>query len=184
MAAILGLDDEKIATPVSAGPAGGWCRVVVEPVNFNGPWADGHRRQQAAVERACEAARRVGAKRAVLLPVSAPFHSSLIRPAAAGWRPVSANSALQVAALAGDQQRRRRRRVRSGADQGGARSTGPFAGALGRNDPPNGGMGITTVAECGPGKVLAGLTKRCADGLTSVALADLASLDGALANLE
>jgi [acyl-carrier-protein] S-malonyltransferase len=45
-------------------------------------------------------------------------------------------------------------------------------------------MGITTVAECGPGKVLAGLTKRCADGVASVALADLASLEGALGNLE
>jgi len=45
-------------------------------------------------------------------------------------------------------------------------------------------MGITSVAECGPGKVLAGLTKRCADGVASVALADLASLEAALGSLE
>ena len=45
-------------------------------------------------------------------------------------------------------------------------------------------MDIATVAECGPGKVLAGLTRRCADTLTSVALADLAAMDAALASLE
>jgi [acyl-carrier-protein] S-malonyltransferase len=45
-------------------------------------------------------------------------------------------------------------------------------------------MGITTVAECGPGKVLAGLSKRCADNLASVALADLVALEAAVANLE
>jgi malonyl CoA-acyl carrier protein transacylase len=45
-------------------------------------------------------------------------------------------------------------------------------------------MDITTVAECGPGKVLAGLSKRCADNLASVALADLAAMEAAVANLE
>jgi [acyl-carrier-protein] S-malonyltransferase len=45
-------------------------------------------------------------------------------------------------------------------------------------------MDMTTVAECGPGKVLAGLTKRCADTLASVALADLAAIEAAVENLE
>jgi [acyl-carrier-protein] S-malonyltransferase len=45
-------------------------------------------------------------------------------------------------------------------------------------------MGLTTVAECGPGKVLAGLTKRCSEGLTGLALADLASTEAAIKTLE
>ena len=45
------------------------------------------------------------------------------------------------------------------------------------------GMGVTMVAECGPGKVLAGLTKRCADGINGVALADAAAIEANL-NLE
>jgi [acyl-carrier-protein] S-malonyltransferase len=61
---------------------------VVEPVNFNGPGQTVIAGSKAAVERACEGCKARGAKRALLLPVSAPFHSSLMRPAATSWQPV------------------------------------------------------------------------------------------------
>jgi [acyl-carrier-protein] S-malonyltransferase len=115
------------------------------------------------VERACAGCKARGAKRALLLPVSAPFHSSLIRPAADKLAARLAELELCCAADPGDQQRRCGHRVGPGPDQGRAGSAGVLAGALGRDDPKMAAMDITTVAECGPGKVLAGLTKRCAD---------------------
>jgi hypothetical protein len=65
-------------------------------------------------------------------------------------------------------------------DQGCAGSSGLQPRALGRDHSGDGGMGVTTVAECGPGKVLAGLTKRCADGVAGVALADRAAIEANL----
>src|SRR5574343_992557 len=78
MAAILGLDNAGIAAACAEAAQG----EIVEPVNFNAPGQTVIAGGKAAVERACEACKARGAKRAVLLPVSAPFHSSLIRPAA------------------------------------------------------------------------------------------------------
>ncbi|MFM8797754.1 MAG: ACP S-malonyltransferase, partial [Fluviibacter sp.] len=78
MAAILGLDDEGIAAACADAAQG----EVVEPVNFNAPGQTVIAGHKGAVERACEACKSRGAKRAVLLPVSAPFHSSLLKPAA------------------------------------------------------------------------------------------------------
>ena len=78
MAAILGLDDDLVTAACAEAAQG----EIVEPVNFNAPSQvviAGHR---AAVERGTEAARARGARRAVMLPVSAPFHSSLLQPAA------------------------------------------------------------------------------------------------------
>jgi [acyl-carrier-protein] S-malonyltransferase len=78
MAAIMGLGDEDVAAACAEAAAG----EVVRPANFNAPSQvviSGHK---AAVERACVAAKQRGAKRAVLLPVSAPFHSPLMQPAA------------------------------------------------------------------------------------------------------
>jgi len=82
MAAILGLDDDRIAEACAEAEAAVGGGGVVEPVNFNGPGQTVIAGSKAAVERACEACKARGAKRALLLPVSAPFHSSLIRPAA------------------------------------------------------------------------------------------------------
>src|SRR5262245_6270330 len=82
MAALLGLDDAAVRAACAEAAQG----QVVEPVNFNAPGQvviAGHAR---AVERAIEAARARGAKRAVALPVSAPFHCSLLAPAAARLR--------------------------------------------------------------------------------------------------
>ena len=184
MAAILGLDDEKIVDACRQGQAAAGAGAVVEPVNFNGPGQTVVAGSKLAVERACEAAKALGAKRAVLLPVSAPFHSSLMRPAAARLATRLAELSLQAprlpvinnvdVAVETEPARIREALVRQ------AHSPVRWVETIRRMA----AMGITTVAECGPGKVLAGLTRRCADGLASVALADLASLDGALANLE
>src|SRR5213076_1000193 len=78
IAAILGLDDSKLAGVLAAAGQGG----VVEAANLNSPGQvviAGHR---AAVERAMAGAKEAGAKRAVMLPMSAPSHCSLMRPAA------------------------------------------------------------------------------------------------------
>jgi acyl transferase domain-containing protein len=150
---------------------------VVEPVNFNGPGQTVIAGSKAAVERACEACKARGAKRAVLLPVSAPFHSSLIRPAADKLAarlaqlsfatphiPVINNADV---AIESDPERIKDSLVRQ------AYSPVRWVETIRKMA----AMDITTVVECGPGKVLAGLTKRCADGLTSIALADLTTIE-------
>ena len=78
MAAILGLDDDAVRAACASAAQG----EVVEAVNFNAPAQVVIAGHKAAVERACELAKAAGAKRALLLPVSAPFHSSLLKPAA------------------------------------------------------------------------------------------------------
>ena len=77
MAAIIGLSDEAVAKVCSDAAAQG----VVEPVHFNSPGQVVIAGEKAAVEKACELAKAEGAKRALVLPVSAPFHSSLMKPA-------------------------------------------------------------------------------------------------------
>ena len=77
MAAIIGLSDESVAKVCGNAAAEG----VVEPVNFNSPGQVVIAGEKAAVEKACELAKAEGAKRALVLPVSAPFHSSLMKPA-------------------------------------------------------------------------------------------------------
>ena len=78
MAAILGLDDDTVRAVCAEASAAG----VVEAVNFNAPSQVVIAGHKAAVEKACEVAKAKGAKRALPLPVSAPFHSSLLKPAA------------------------------------------------------------------------------------------------------
>jgi len=82
MAAILNLDDDKIREACTEAATEVGNGAVVELVNFNAPGQTVIAGSKAAVERACEGCKARGAKRAVLLPVSAPFHSSLLRPAA------------------------------------------------------------------------------------------------------
>ena len=91
MAAILGLPDDKVRQACGEAAQG----EVVEPVNFNAPSQvviAGHSR---AVRRACEVAKRLGAKRAVPLSVSAPFHSSLLQPASDRLRDQLAQTRLK-----------------------------------------------------------------------------------------
>ena len=156
MAAVLGLDDEAIIA-VCRNAAGD---DVVEAVNFNSPGQvviAGHR---SAVERAAEQARTAGAKRAVMLNVSVPSHCRLMKPAAAELArdlrsidfaapsiPVLSNVDVEAYETAAD--------IRSGLERQ-LYSPVRWADTVRRLAVD----GVTAVVECGPGKVLAGLTKR------------------------
>ena len=177
MAAILGLSDDDVrrACAESAGSE------VVEPVNFNAPAQVVIAGHKAAVERACEAAKRLGAKRALILPVSAPFHSSLLQPAATRLREYLMSVRLVTPAVP----------VVNNVDFARESEAARIVDALARQaaSPVRwvetvqslAEQGITHVVECGPGKVLAGLTRRIAPALESIAIYDDASLDAALA---
>lgn len=183
MAAILNLDDEKIREACAEAMAEIGRGEVVEPVNFNGPGQTVIAGNKAAVERACEGCKSRGAKRAVMLPVSAPFHSSLIRPAADKLKTRLAELEFSAPTIP----------VVNNVDV--AVETDPIRikDALVRQafSPVRwvetvqkiATMGVATIAECGPGKVLAGLTKRCSDGLNGLALADLAGIEAAISSL-
>ena len=180
MAAILNLDDGKILEACAEAIAEIGNGAVVEPVNFNGPGQTVIAGSKAAVERACEGCKARGAKRAVILPVSAPFHSSLIRPAAEklGARlaelefvkpSISVVNNVDVA-IESDPLKIKDALVRQ------AYSPVRWVETIQKIA----SMGVGTVVECGPGKVLAGLTKRCADGLNGLALADVAAIEANL----
>ena len=176
MAAILGLDTPAIIAACAEAAQG----EVVEPVNFNANGQTVIAGHQAAVERAMVACKVRGAKMAKALPVSAPFHSSLIRPAAdklavrlaeltfnAPLIPVINNVDV---AIENDPARIKDALIRQAYNPVRWVETIQKMAA----------MGVSTVAECGPGKVLAGLTKRCADGIVGVALADAAAIEANL----
>ena len=180
MAAILNLDDDKIREACAEAIAELGEGQVVEPVNFNANGQTVIAGHKAAVERAMEACKARGAKMAKALPVSAPFHSSLIRPAAdklaarlaeltfkAPLIPVINNVDVEIES---EPARIKDALIRQAYNPVRWVETIQKMAA----------MGITTVAECGPGKVLAGLTKRCADGISGVALADAASIEANL----
>lgn len=180
MAAVLGLDDAGIAA-ACAEAAQGEC---VEAVNFNAEGQTVIAGHKAAVERAADACKARGAKRAVMLPVSAPFHSALMKPAAEKLAirlaeielrtpviPVVNNVDVEIET---DPARIRDALVRQ------AYSPVRWVETIRKLA----AMGVVSVAECGPGKVLAGLTKRCADGVSGVALTDAASVEAARNTLE
>jgi len=180
MAAILGLSDEAVLQACAEAARG----EVLEAVNFNAPLQVVIAGHAAAVTRGCEVARRLGAKRAVPLAVSAPFHSSLMAPAAAQLRqrlrdePIAAPRIPVInnidVAIESEPDRIRDALARQAA--------GPVRWAeivrrMARE-------GVTHVVECGPGRVLAGLTKRIEPALESLALTDPASLAEALSRLK
>lgn len=177
MAAVLGLDAAAVKAACEESALG----QVVEAVNFNTPEQIVIAGHAGAVQRAADAAKARGAKRAVMLPVSAPFHCSLMKPAAERLRqrlaelnlsppriPVVNNA--DVTCLS-DPQQLRDALVRQAASPVRWVETMQAMAS----------QGISHVYECGPGKVLAGLVKRCADGLAGGAMADLAGLEAALA---
>lgn len=175
MAAILGLSDAAVRQACTEAAQG----EVVEPVNFNAPSQVVIAGHTAAVERACTAAKQLGAKRAVTLAVSAPFHSSLLRPAseqlAARLRDVPMQAPqipvinnIDVSAEA-DPARIRDALARQAA--------GPVRWA--EIVQKMAAEGVTHVVECGPGRVLAGLTKRIVPALESLAIYDAATLQDA-----
>lgn len=176
MAAILGLSDDDVRAACAEAAQG----EVVEPVNFNAPAQVVIAGHKAAVERACEAAKAKGAKRALPLPVSAPFHSSLLKPASDRLRDYLANvefSAPQIqlinnvdVAIVDDPSAIRDALVRQAASPvRWVESVQKMAG-----------LGITQLIECGPGKVLTGLAKRIDGTLTADAIVDQASMDALL----
>lgn len=176
MAAILGLDTPSIIAACADAAQG----EVVEPVNFNANGQTVIAGHKAAVERAMDACKARGAKMAKALPVSAPFHSSLIRPAADKLAARLAELTLNSPSIP----------VINNVDVAIENEPAQIKDALIRQayNPVRwveiiqmiAALGVTTVAECGPGKVLAGLTKRCADGVVGVALADAASIEANL----
>ena len=173
MAAILGLDTPSIVAACADSAQG----EVVEPVNFNANGQTVIAGHKAAVERAMDACKARGAKMVKALPVSAPFHSSLIRPAAEKLAARLVELTLNAPSIP----------VINNVDVSIENDPAQIKDALIRQayNPVRwvetiqamAGLGITTVAECGPGKVLAGLTKRCADGVAGVALADRAAIE-------
>jgi [acyl-carrier-protein] S-malonyltransferase len=174
MAAILMLDDEAVRAACAS--VGG----VVQAVNFNAPGQVVIAGEKAAVERAMEACKEKGAKRAVLLPVSAPFHSTLMRPAAQKLETYLDKVNVAPPKIA----------VVNNADVSIETEPARIKDALVRQaaSPVRWvetirrmvDCGVTHIVECGPGKVLAGMTKRIAPGVKSLAAADRASLEQAL----
>jgi [acyl-carrier-protein] S-malonyltransferase len=175
MAAILNLEDAQVVA--ACAEAGG----EVQAVNFNSPGQVVIAGAREAVARAIDACKARGAKRALPLPVSAPFHSSLMRPAAARLEDYLAGVTLS----------RPRVPVIHNVDLASPQEPQAIKAALVRQaaSPVRWvetiqrmrAMGVTRVVECGPGKVLAGLTKRIDPQLESAAAADRASLEQALA---
>ncbi|HEX7053742.1 MAG TPA: ACP S-malonyltransferase [Burkholderiales bacterium] len=174
MAAILGLDDA--AAKAACAEAGG----EVQAVNFNAPGQVVIAGEKAAVGRAIEKCKARGAKRAMALPVSAPFHSTLMRPAAERLK-----GYLEQVRIAGPQCA-----VLNNVDVSVEREPARIKDALVRQAAAPvrwvetiqamAAMGATHIVECGPGKVLAGMTKRIAPQVQSLTLADRASLENAL----
>jgi [acyl-carrier-protein] S-malonyltransferase len=174
MAAILNLDDAKVIE--ACAEAGG----EVQAVNFNAPGQVVIAGEKQAVARAIEACKAKGAKRALPLPVSAPFHSTLMKPAAARLQEYLKNVAVSPAriglinnvdvAMVSEPDKIKDALVRQAA------SPVRWVETIRRMAE----AGVTHIIECGPGKVLAGITKRIAPGVQSFALADRASLEEAL----
>ena len=178
MAAILGMDAQRVITGCAQAQAtfAIGSGEVVEAVNFNDPAQTVIAGSKAAVEKACEMLKAAGAKRALSLPVSAPFHSSLMLPAAQRLKeklaatPI-ATPAIPVVnnidvALQTDPDAIREALYRQAF--GPVRWVECVAAIKAR--------GVHTLVECGPGKVLAGLTKRIDAELTGLPLFDPASL--------
>ena len=179
MAAILGLADDAVHAACCEAAQG----EVVEAVNFNAPNQVVIAGHKAAVERAAAAAKAKGA-RGVMLPVSAPFHSSLLQPAARRLEQQLADVAFRAPRIP----------VVNNVDVAIVDLPQQIKDALARQacNPVRwvevirhmGRAAVTHVAECGPGKILTGLTRRIDGELRSLAIADAASLAQALETLQ
>jgi [acyl-carrier-protein] S-malonyltransferase len=180
MAAILNLDDEAVRAACMEAAQG----EVVEAVNFNAPGQIVIAGAKAAVERAMLACKARGARRAVPLPVSAPFHSALMRPAAERLGGYLAGVAVAVPRVP----------LVNNVDVAVETQPSAIKSALVRQaaSPVRWvecvqkmrASGVTHVLECGPGKVLAGMVKRIDGELQVHSLADRASLEQALGTLK
>ena len=178
MAAILGMDATKIIA-ICAGITGATDQngiEVVEAVNFNDPLQTVIAGSKAAVDKACEELKAAGAKRALILPVSAPFHSSLMKPAAEKLKQKLAETSFAAPQIP----------VVNNIDVAVETDADRIKAALYRQafGPVRWveciqaikAKGVVNIVECGPGKVLAGLVKRIDPELTGAPLFDVASL--------
>ncbi len=180
MAALLGLDEPEAAAACAEAAQG----EVVSAANLNSPGQIVIAGARAAVERAMAVAKTKGAKRAVLLPVSAPFHCALMKPAAERLQQRLADIAVKVPSIA----------VLNNVDVAVETDPARIKDALVRQaySPVRwietvqdiARRGVTHVYECGPGKVLAGMTKRIEGSLQGGAIADAASLADILQTTE
>ena len=180
MAAILGLDDDVVRAACAEAAQG----EVVEAVNFNAPSQVVIAGHKAAVERGAAAAKAKGAKRAVMLPVSAPFHASLLKPAAQRLEQYLAGITFNVPQIP----------VINNVDVATVSDPQQIKDALARQacNPVRWveviqqmvRSGVTDVGECGPGRVLAGMTKRIDGALNGFAIADAASLAQAVQSFQ
>jgi [acyl-carrier-protein] S-malonyltransferase len=176
MAAVLGLDDAAVRAVCAEAAQG----EVLEAVNYNSPGQVVIAGNKAAVERGCLLAKEKGAKRALPLPVSVPSHCALMKPAAEKLLAAMATIEIMTPAIP----------VIHNADVATHADPDAIRDALARQlySPVRwvesmqviATRGVTRIAECGPGKVLAGLNKRILDNVPTVALADAAALVDAL----
>jgi len=178
MAAILGMEASKVIEGCAEAVRsfGANTAEVVEAVNFNDPMQTVIAGSKAAVEKACEVLKANGAKRALPLPVSAPFHSSLMKPAAEKLREKLA--AVDFAAPAIPVVNNIDVAVETDADRIRAALYRQAFGPVRWVECVQAikARGLTTLVECGPGKVLAGMAKRIDPELAGVPLFDPASL--------
>ena len=178
MAAVLGMAADQVIAGCAEVTAsfGAGSAECVEAVNFNDPMQTVIAGSKAAVDKACEVLKANGAKRALPLPVSAPFHSSLMRPAAEALReklasvefaapriPVLNNIDVAVETAP---ERIRDALVRQAA--------GPVRWVEGVQALK--ARGVATIVECGPGRVLSGMVKRIAPDLVTATVYDPATL--------
>lgn len=178
MAAVLGMESGKVVAGCAEATASfdEGSTEIVEAVNFNDPMQTVIAGSKAAVDKACELLKANGAKRALLLPVSAPFHSSLMKPAAQALREKLASITLGTpqipvlnnidVAVETDADRIRDALVRQAA--GPVRWVESVQALKLR--------GVVAIIECGPGKVLAGMVKRIAPDLEAASVYDPATL--------
>jgi [acyl-carrier-protein] S-malonyltransferase len=172
MAAILGLDDDTVRTVCEEASSAG----VAEAANYNSPGQIVIAGDTAGVNKAIELAKTRGAKRTVLLPMSAPSHCSLMRPAAERLR--EAIRSLQINApsipflnnvdAASEKEPERIRDAMTRQLYNPVRWVEIVAAM--------GALGATEIVECGPGGVLTGVNRRAAPALKAVALKDAPSL--------
>lgn len=178
MAAILGMDAQKVVEGCAQAQRsfGTNTAEVVEAVNFNDPAQTVIAGSKAAVDKACELLKAAGAKRALPLPVSAPFHSSLMKPAAEKLKEKLAATrfaAPQIPVINNIEAKAETDpdRIRAALYE---QAFGPVRWV--ECVQAIKARGVATIVECGPGKVLAGLCRRIDPEITGTALYDPATL--------
>ncbi len=180
MAAILGLDDDKVQDVCAAAAES----QVVEAVNFNSPGQVVIAGSKAAVDRACGLAKEAGAKRALPLPVSVPSHCALMKPAAERLAEQLQDIAIEMPSIP----------VLHNVDVAVAADAGAIRARLAEqlHNPVRwvetiqsiSERGIDKIVEAGPGKVLTGLNKRIDRKLTGFAVLDSDTMNAALEALK